>query len=101
MRARQFHRAFPCFSAGIGEEYAIEAGALGETQRQFRLPLVIEEVRSVNERAALIDDGSLDGRVGIAERVYADAAQQVEIAHAALIDEVNALAFTKRIGLRS
>ena len=96
MGARQLHCAFPGLGAGVGEKHAIEAGALGEAQRQLGLALVIEEVRGVNERAALVDDGSLDGRVRVAERVHADAAQQVEIAHSALIDEVNALALHEK-----
>ena len=58
MGARQLQRAFPRFGAGVGEEDAIQPGALGQPQRQFRLTLVIEEVRGVNERAALVRDGS-------------------------------------------
>ena len=78
--ARQLERALPGFGAGVGEEDAVEAGALGEAQRQFRLALVIEEVRRVDERAALARNRVLDRRMVIAERVDADAAEQVEIA---------------------
>ena len=41
MSAGQLQRALPCFGAGVGEEDAVEAGALGEAQRKFRLALVI------------------------------------------------------------
>jgi hypothetical protein len=80
MGARQLHCALPGFGAGVGEEDAVEAGALGEAQREFRLSLVIEEVRRVDERAALAGDGFFDNRMVIAERVDADAAEQIEIA---------------------
>ncbi len=80
MGARQLQRAFPGFGAGVGEEDAIQAGALGEPQRKLRLALVIEEVRGVDERAALLGDGLLDRRMAVAERVDADAAEQIEIA---------------------
>ena len=43
----------PRFSAGVGKEAAVEAGALGQAQRELGLAFVIEEVRRVNERAAL------------------------------------------------
>ena len=80
--AGQLERAFPGFGAGVGEEDAVEAGALGEAQRQFRLALVIVEVRGVDERAALASDGFFDGRMAVAERIDADAAEQIEIAFA-------------------
>ena len=39
--------------------------------------------------------------MAVAERIDADAAQQVEIALALLVDEVNAFAADKEMGLRS
>ncbi len=99
--ARQLERALPGFGAGVGEEGAVEAGALGEAQREFRLALVIEEVRGVDQRAALAGDGLLNRGMVIAERVDADAAEQVEVAIAVLVDDVTPSPSTKRIGLRS
>jgi hypothetical protein len=53
----------------------------------------------VDERAALIDDGALDSRMTVSQRVDADAAQQVEIAVAFLIDEVHTLASHEEKGI--
>jgi len=47
--ARQLERALPSFSTRIGEEGAVEAGALSEAQRKLGLALVIVEVRRVDE----------------------------------------------------
>ena len=54
MCTRQLQCAFPRLGAGVRKEGAIHAGALGQPQRQLRLPFVIEEVRRVNQRAALV-----------------------------------------------
>ena len=62
--ARQLERALPGFGAGVGEEDAVEAGALGEAQRELGLALVVVEVRGVDERAALRGDGLFDRRDG-------------------------------------
>ncbi len=94
--AGQLQCAFPRLSAGVGEEDAVQPGALGEAQRQLRLPLVKEEVGSVDQRAALVDDGAFDGGMTVAERVHADAAQQVEIVVAVFVDEMYALAANKQ-----
>ena len=99
MRAGQFERAFPGLGATIAKEDAVQAGALGKLQRQLRLALVKEEIRGVDELAALPDDGLFDGRMAVAERVNADAAQQVEIALALLVDEVHTLSASEKNGI--
>ena len=76
----------------LAEEDAVEPGALGEPQREFRLALVIVEVRNVDQRAALPGNRLHDGRMVVSERVYADPAQQIEIAVAFLVDDVHAFA---------
>ena len=58
--ASQLHCAFPGFSAGVGEEGAIEAAAFGEAQGELGLTLVVEEVGGVDELAALLGDGVFD-----------------------------------------
>ena len=83
----------------LAEEGAIEAGPLGEAQRKLRLALVVVEVRGVDERAALAGDGFFNHRVVVAERVDADAAEQVEISSSVLVDDVNALAADKEDGV--
>ncbi len=94
--AGQLHGALPGFGAGVGEEGAVEAGLLGEAQGELRLALVVVEVRGVDERAALAGDGFDDDRVIVAERVDADAAEQVEVLRTVLVDDVNALARRRR-----
>ena len=89
MGAGEFQRAFPGFGAGVGKEDAVEAGTLGETQSELGLALVIEEVRRVNELAALLGDGLFNRRMPVAERVDADAAEQVEVLRTVLVDEVD------------
>ena len=76
----------------FAEEDAVEASALGEPQREFRLALVIVEVRNVDQRAALPGNRLHDRRMVVAERVHADAAQQIEIAFALFVDDVHAFA---------
>src|SRR5580698_99042 len=99
MGASQFKRALPGLGAGVGEEDAIESGALGEAQSEFGLAFVIEEVRRMNERAALLGDGFLDNWMAVAEGVDADAAEQVEVLRTVLVDYVNALAADKEDGV--
>ena len=45
----------------------------------------------MDELAALLGDGLLDRRMRVAERVDADAAQQVEVRSSVLVDEVTRL----------
>src|SRR5271157_945491 len=92
VRAGQLERAFPGLSAGVGKECAIKAGTLGKPLRQLRLALVEKQIRNVNEGAALFQNCICDGRMGVAQRVDADAAQQVEIAIALFVDELHELA---------
>jgi len=101
MSASNLQCAFPGFSSGIGEEDAVKAGTLGQTQCEFSLALVIKEVRCMNQRAALTSDGFFNGGMCVAERIDADAAEQVEIAVTLLVDEVNTFATDKEDGLRS
>jgi len=74
VRASQLERALPGLGAGVGKEDAIQAGAFGEPLRQLSLTLVIEEIRDVDERAALLRNGFNDGWMGVAQRIDADAA---------------------------
>ena len=90
--ASELECALPCLSAGVAEENAIEAGEARQALCKLGLSLMKEEVRCMDERAALARDGIDDGRMAVAERVDADAAEQVEITLALFVDEVNALA---------
>jgi hypothetical protein len=96
--ARQFQRALPCLRARVGEEDTVKPRALGQAHRQLRLPLVIVEVRSVDERPALPRDRFDDGRMIVTQGIHADPAQQIEIAIALLVDDVHAFAADKQDG---
>ena len=80
----------------LREKDAVEARKLGEAHRELGLPLVVIEVRRVDERAALVGDSVDDRRMVIAERVDADAAEQIEIAIAVLVDDVHTFAADKK-----
>src|SRR5271170_7770945 len=51
-----------------------------------------EEVRDVDELVALLGNSMFNGRMAVAQRVHADAAQQIEILLAMFIFEKDALA---------
>ncbi len=73
--ASELEGGFVDFRTAVGEEGAIHAGGFGEAQREGGLALVVIEVGGVDELAALFRDGVLDGGVGVAEGVDADAAE--------------------------
>jgi hypothetical protein len=50
---------------------------------------VKKQIRNVNQPAGLLTDCLLYGRVPVAKRVYANAAQEVQIALPILIPEIN------------
>ncbi len=99
MHARQFQRTLPGLGAGVGEEHAVKAGVFGEAQSKLCLAAVIEKVRGVDERAALAGDGLFNDRMAVAERIDADAAEQIKVLRTVLVDNVNAFAADKENGI--
>src|SRR6202522_3930374 len=95
MSACQLQCSLNRFRAGVRKEGAIEAGALHEQSCELCLPFVIEEIRSVNQLTAFIDDRPLNRRMAVAQRIDADAAEQVEIMLAILVNDVYAFAAHK------
>ncbi len=79
MRTGQLERAFPRFGAGVGEENPVESGTLREPQRQLCLPFVKKQIRSVDQCSALPRNRFFDRRMPVAQRIHADAGQQIEI----------------------
>ncbi len=63
MGARQLQRTLPRLGAGVGKEHAVEPRAFCQAQRELGLSLVVEEVRRMNQRAALRCDRFFDRRV--------------------------------------
>ncbi len=53
----------------------------------------------MDNRAALVDDGPLDRWVAVPQRIDPNAAQQVEIAVALFIDEMNTFASDEEKGI--
>src|SRR6185503_5017275 len=92
VRACDFQRGLNGLGSAVAEEGAVESGGSGEAQSEWGLVLVKIEVRDVDELTALLRDGVDDGGMPVAERVDADAAQQVEVAIAVFIDQVRAFA---------
>src|SRR5581483_5087784 len=87
--AGQLQRTFPSFCSAVTEECTIEAGNFREPLRQFRLVLVIKKIRRVNQLAGLLLKHFLNGRMSMPERIHADAAQEIEIALALRIPQIN------------
>ena len=90
--AGELQRGLPGFGAGVAEEDAVEAGEFGEAQGELGGAAVVEEVAGVQQRLRLRGDGGGDGRVVVAERADADAAEQVEVVVAVLVAQVDAFA---------
>ena len=55
--AGELECGFPGFGAGVAEEDAVEAGDLGEAERELGGAAVVEEVDGVDERLRLRGDG--------------------------------------------
>ena len=53
----------------------------------------------MNERPALLCDRFFDRRMAVSKRIYADAAEQVEIFIALLVDDVHTLAANEKDGV--
>ena len=94
--AEDLDGAFHGLGAGVGEEDAVEAGDLAQALGQFAGVLVIVEIRGVEEQGGLLLNHLGDARVGVAEGVDADAAEQVEILAVIETVEVAALAASQR-----
>ena len=96
VRARQLERGLDGFAAGVAKIGAIHAGDPRDAFGQAGHLVVEVVVRRVDQRAALLSDCLLNHLVAIAQRVDADAAEQIEIAVAVLIDQMNVFAGDKQ-----
>jgi hypothetical protein len=93
--ARELERSLIGLGAAVAEERAIHPCRFREPQSEGRLSFVVVEVRNVNQLATLLDNGLLNRRMRIAQRIDADAAEQIEIAHAVFVDQMHAFATLK------
>ena len=97
--AGEFERAFPGLGAAVAKESAVKPGDFGQQPREFRLILVEEEIRNMNQPAGLTLDRRLDRGVVVAERIDSDSAQEIQIPLAARIPEIHAAPANKKDGL--
>ena len=90
--AHQLERGLVRLCAGVGEEHpAVGAQQSDQSLGQLDLPLVQEQVRGVRERRDLPGDRLDDRRMRVPERADRDAADQVQVAVAVNIDDVQPL----------
>ena len=92
VRARHFERAFHGLGAGVAEERALQAAGFGEPLGEWALIGVVVEVGGVQQAAGLLADHLHQARVRVAERVYADAGDEVEVALAGWVKNIAAFA---------
>ena len=92
VRASQLERGLNGFAARVAKVDAVHAGDSGDALGQIGHLVVEVVVGCVDQRAALFGDCFLNHRAAVSQRVDADAAQQVKITIAILVDQMNALA---------
>src|SRR5579859_2350756 len=97
--ARKFQRTFPGFSAAVGKECAVHAGNLCQRCGQAALILVVKEVRSMHQQLRLLRNRLGQRRMRIAQRIHADAAEQIKVFAALVVIQVNAAAFMQKYGI--
>src|ERR1039458_8511245 len=90
--ARQLERGLDGFSARVGKVNAVHAGESGNSLGQIRHLIIEVVVGGIDQRATLPGDGFFNHLAAVAERVDSDAAEQVEIAIAVLVDQMHVLA---------
>ncbi len=90
--ARHLERALHGLGAGVAEERAVEAAGFGETLGERGLVGVVVEIRGVQQAAGLLADHLHQTGVRVAERVHADAGDEVEVALAGWVKHITAFA---------
>ena len=95
----EFERSLPSLGAAVAEESAVKSGNFGQQPREFRLILVEEKIRNMNQPARLTLDRRLDRRVVVAECIDSDSAQEIQIALALRVPEIHAASANKQDGL--
>src|SRR5882762_7183686 len=97
--AGEFQSAVGSFGAAVGEEDAAHAGDFGELARERALVGVVIEIAEVDGARGFTADGFYYARVGVAESVDGDAAEEVEIFFARRVIHVGAVAVGEDDGL--
>ena len=97
--AGELERAFPSLGAAVAKESAVEAGDSRQQPREFRLILVEKKIGNMDQPPRLALDRRLDGRMVVAERIDSDSTEEIQIAFALGIPEIDAAPAHKKDGL--
>src|SRR5271168_174010 len=97
--AGELHGAIDGFRAAVGEEDAVEAGALGEFSGERALKLVVKEIGEMHGAGGFAADDFYDAWVRVAEGVDGDTAEKIEILFSGGVEDVAALAVGEEHGL--
>ena len=92
VRPDHLQRAFHGFGAAVGKEGTLEAAGLGQLLGERSLVFVVVKIRRVDQQGGLFADHLDDAGMGVAQRVDADARDEVEVACA--VDVVNIAALS-------
>src|SRR5690606_5124647 len=90
--ARQLERGLVRLGAGVAEVDPVGERAVDDGRRRPDLLLVVVGVRGVQDAGGLLGDDAGERGVGVAERADRDARGHVEVAIAARVPQVHALA---------
>ena len=82
VRVDHLERAFHRLGSAVGEEHALQSRHLDQPLGQRALVLVIVEIRGMDEQSGLLTNHFGHARMGVAERVDADAGDEIQIAAA-------------------
>jgi hypothetical protein len=97
--ASKLERCLPRFGAAVAEEDPVKAADLYEAEGEFGSMLVEEEVRGMDEAAALAMNCLFDGGVGVTERGDSDAAEEVKVVLTVFVAEIDTLPADKQVGV--
>ena len=110
IQASKLDGAFVGFCARVGEEYRPRSAEelrhanvqhVGEELCNLAALLDVIVVANVNELGSLILDGAHNGRMAVAQAVYADASNKVEVGFAFVVFNFHARAFDQQYRLTS
>src|SRR5271155_5084062 len=88
----QFDGAFNGLGAAVREKGALQSGEAAEFLGKQPLVFVVVEIRQVNGSGCLFADGLYDSRVCVAQGVYTEAGDEIQVTFAAKIEQKNAFA---------
>ena len=97
--SRHLERAFPCFGSAVTEKCLVQAGDLGQPSRKFSLELMEKKIRYVDQTSRLAFQRRLNHGMSVTQRVDPDPAEEIEIALASRVPEIDATSPLKQNAL--